>query len=190
MPTFFTDPTAAKKEQLIRRLKIREIRAFGFSKDGLPLLNGSPVIIEKYDVSGELVESYAFWEGTSEVSMTVSTNERGNKIKTYCYDDMEFHVYDSNQRLIERRLYNEKGRIREWVRYEYEKLSEGIEIRREYSRKNKYLGKSVCKSEFYRYDRNNRKTEESGFDEDGKNQEAECSLSAKQLTGAYHMFFN
>ena len=147
MPTFFTDPATAKKEQLIKRLKIREIRAFGFSSDEMPLLAGNPVIIEKYDVNGELVESYAFWEGTSEVSMTVSTDERGNKIKTYCYDDMEFHVYDSSQRLIERRLYNEKGRIRERVRYEYENPSALIEIRREYSRKNKYLGKSVCKSD-------------------------------------------
>jgi len=147
MPTFFTDPAAAKKEQLIKRLKIREIRAFGYSSDGLPLLAGKPGIIEKYDVSGELVESYAFWEGTSEVRMTVSIDERGNKIKTYCYDGMEFHVYDSSQRLIERRLYNEKGRIRERIRYEYEKPSEMIEIRREYNHKDKCLGKSVCKSD-------------------------------------------
>ena len=42
--------------------------------------------------------------------------------------------------------HSENDRIKEWVRYEYENTSAGVEVSREYCRKNKYRGKTVSKS--------------------------------------------
>jgi len=145
MPTFVIEPNIARKKELIKLLGIKEMKAVGYSNNKEPWQESKPVSIEKYDVNGELIESYAFLEGTTEVRMTVSTDKQGKIIKTYSYDNMEFHKYDSNQRIIERKSFTEKGRIREWIHYDYDESYEGIEICREYSYRNKYLGKSVYK---------------------------------------------
>ena len=133
-------------KSLIKRFNIGEVKAFGYSREGLPLLGGQPAIIERYDLNGELVESYVCMEGMPEVRMTVSINETGFPIKIYCYDGEEFHTYDSRQKLIERKTFNTHGRIKEWVRYEYEKPSAEVEVRREFSHKRDYHGKTVSRS--------------------------------------------
>ena len=146
MATFFSHPNEDRKKSLIKRFNIREVKAFGYSRDGLPLLDGQPAIIESYDQNGELVESYVCMEGMPEVRMTVSINETGLPIKIYCYDGEEFHTYDSRQKLIERKTFNTHGRIKEWVRYEYENPSAGVEVSREFSHKRNYHGKTVSRS--------------------------------------------
>lgn len=147
MQTFITEPYATRKEQLIKNYNIRKVSAIGFSKDGQPLLGEKPAIIEKYDQKGELVESYYCLEGMPEVRMTVSFDGKDSQIKTYCYDGLEFHTYDARQKLLESKTIDATGNIIQRTRYEYEKLSAGIETRREYGFENKYVAKTVSKSD-------------------------------------------
>jgi len=147
MPTIFSEQNETTKKKLIKLFKIREIKAVGYSKDGHPLMDGKPIIIEKYNQQGELVESYTCLEGTPEVRKTFSIDEAGSPITTYCYDGVEFHTYDFRQKLLERKTYSEKRRIKEWIRYEYEKPSAEVEVCREFSYKKKYHGKTVSKSD-------------------------------------------
>jgi len=144
---FFAHPNEDRMKSLIKRFNIREVKAFGYSREGLPLLGGQPAMIERYDQNGELLESYVCMEGMPELRITLSINEAGLPITTYCYDGEEFHTYDSRQKLIERKTFNTHGRIKEWVRYEYENPSAGVEVGREYCHKNKYRGKTVSKSD-------------------------------------------
>ena len=146
MAIFFAHPNEDRMKSLIKRFNIREVKAFGYSREGLPLLGGQPAIIERYDQNGELLESYVCMEGMPELRITLSINEAGFPIKIYCYDGEEFHTYNSSNKLLERKTYSENGRIKEWVRYEYENPSAGVEVCREYCRKNKYRGKTVSKS--------------------------------------------
>ena len=147
MAIFFAHPNEDRKKSLIKRFNIRGVKAFGYSREGLPLLGGQPAIIERYDQNGELLESYVCMEGMPELRITLSINEAGFPIKIYCYDGEEFHTYNSSNKLLERKTYSENGRIKEWVRYVYEKPSARVEVCREYCHKNKYRGKTISKSD-------------------------------------------
>lgn len=145
--TFITEPYGTRKEQLIKNFNIRKVTAIGFSKDGQPLLGGKPAIIEIYDQKGELVESYSCVEGLPEERMTVSVDEKGFQNTIYIYDGLEFHTYDASQKLLERKTIDATGNIIQRARYEYENLSAGIETRLEYDIENKYVEKTVSKSD-------------------------------------------
>lgn len=147
MQTFITEPYRTKKEELFKRLNIMEVKAIGYSCDGIPLICGMPAMHERYNLQGALVESLYCLEGMPEIRLTVTNDEFGNQVTTYCYDGLEFHTYDARQKLIERRTLNAKGRIRQYFRYECEIPSPGVEIRREFGNDNKYVGKTVSKSD-------------------------------------------
>jgi hypothetical protein len=111
------------------------------------LNGGMSAMFERYNHGGELVESYACLEGAPEVRMTVSADKMGCPITTYCYDGLEYHTYDSRNKLLERKTYGKNTKIKELARYEYENPSAGVEIRREFCHKKKYRGKTVSRTD-------------------------------------------
>jgi|GEM_PF-2893140 hypothetical protein len=143
----FKDPAVVRKDQLIKQLNVKEIKAYGYTKDGSSILDGKPVIIEKYDKDGELIELYNWLEYAIEIKMYVSFDKFDDGIRTYCYDDLEFHTYNANHKLIERKEYYANKRLKEWRHLEYENSHYGIEVCREYRHKKKYFGKTVSKTD-------------------------------------------
>ena len=108
-------------------------------------MEGKPVIIEKYDKDGELIELFNWLKDAVGIKIFVSIDKYDNSIRTYCYDDLEFHTYDANHKLIERKEYHTNKRLKEWRHFEYENLADGIEVCRRYSHKNDFSVRQYVK---------------------------------------------
>ena len=147
-PIMFSSQRQAEQDRmdkLVRDLKVREIVALSYDREGKANFHDKPVLIEKYDPDGSLVESYRQTEDFIDERVMISIDANGNRIKTVSYNDQDYYKYDQDGRMLEYGLYRPNKRLRTKSRFHYEAISENRVHCSEINCSGKLVGKSITK---------------------------------------------
>ena len=132
-----------RKNNLIKKLKVSGISALSYDRWGKIKFAGKPVLTEKYDKDGMLIESFRHTEEFIDERVTMSTDAQGKAIKTIIYDDLDHYKYNQDGKLIEIAVYSPAKRLKSRSKFQYEPLTGTKEQCSEFDRCGRLAGKSI-----------------------------------------------
>jgi hypothetical protein len=132
-----------RKINLIKKLKVKEVSALSYDRWGKAKFAGRPVLVEKYDTDGALIESFRHTEEFIDEKITMSTEADGKIIKTIIYDDLDHYKYNQAGKLIEIAVYSPAKRLKSRSRFKYEQIAGTREQCTEFDRCGRLAGKSI-----------------------------------------------